>query len=64
MDFSFTPEKRLLREVVWEFMRGEYNRAVTLELAKKKQFPSAGKSQMFLGCHRYLFKGHANSCRV
>jgi len=39
MDFSFTPRQRLMRQAVREFMEGECDPAVTLELAKKKQFP-------------------------
>ncbi len=39
MDFSLTPRQRLLKEAVWEFMKGECDPATTLELTKKKQFP-------------------------
>ena len=39
MDFSLTSRQRLIREAVREFMAGECDPVVTLELAKKKQFP-------------------------
>jgi alkylation response protein AidB-like acyl-CoA dehydrogenase len=39
MDFSLTSRQRLIKEAVREFMIGECDPAVTLELAKKKQFP-------------------------
>lgn len=39
MDFSLTSRQRLLKEAIREFMKGECDPAVTLELAKKKQFP-------------------------
>jgi len=39
MDFSLTSRQRLIKEAVREFMVGECDPAVTLELAKKKQFP-------------------------
>jgi len=39
MDFSLTSRQRLLKEAVREFMKGECDPAVTLELAKKKRFP-------------------------
>jgi len=39
MDFGLTTRQRLMREAVREFMKGECDPAVTLELAKKKQFP-------------------------
>jgi len=39
MDFSLTSRQRLIKEAVREFMVGECDPAVTLELAKEKQFP-------------------------
>jgi alkylation response protein AidB-like acyl-CoA dehydrogenase len=39
MDFSLTSRQRLLKEAIREFMKGECDPTVTLELAKKKQFP-------------------------
>ncbi len=39
MDFNLTSRQRLLKEAVREFMKGECDPTVTLELAKKKQFP-------------------------
>jgi acetyl-CoA acetyltransferase len=35
MDFNLTPRQRLLKDAVREFMKGECDPAVTLELAKK-----------------------------
>lgn len=39
MDFSLSSRQRLMREAVREFMMGECKPEVSLELAKKKQFP-------------------------
>jgi alkylation response protein AidB-like acyl-CoA dehydrogenase len=39
MDFSLTSRQRLIKEAVREFVASECDPAVTLELAKKKQFP-------------------------
>jgi alkylation response protein AidB-like acyl-CoA dehydrogenase len=39
MDFSFSSRQRLIREAVREFLVGECAPEVSLELAKKKQFP-------------------------
>ncbi len=39
MDFSFSSRQRLMREAVREFMVGECKPEISLELAKKKQFP-------------------------
>jgi alkylation response protein AidB-like acyl-CoA dehydrogenase len=39
MDFSLTPRQRLIKEAVHEFVVSECDPAVTLELAKKKEFP-------------------------
>ena len=39
MDFSLTPRQRLIKEAIREFVVSECDPAVTLELAKKKEFP-------------------------
>jgi len=39
MDFSLSPEQKLMCQAVREFMVGECKPEVSLELAKKKQFP-------------------------
>lgn len=39
MDFSLTPRQRLIKEAVHEFVVSECDPALTLELAKKKEFP-------------------------